>query len=72
MKIALRSHLDSHPEERHNVGAGIVRVTCTLCHHVSIEEAPPSIRPAPRIPVWMEQAATRFADLETERIVAVA
>ena len=38
MTLAFRSHLKTHSTERRQVGAGIVRVTCTICPRLELEE----------------------------------
>ncbi len=70
MKIALRSHLTSHRTERQPIGAGLVRVTCTICPYTGLEEGPHPIRPVNgnAVPDWMEDAANRFV----RRTLAVA
>lgn len=64
MRLAIRSHLSTHPMKRHHIGAGIVREICQVCPHISIAETTVrSARTTDRtIPGWMSDAAERFDD----------
>ena len=60
--IPTRSHTSRHATTTHHIGAGLVRINCTVCDHVSLEDGSEDfVVHALNMPEWMQAAADRFA-----------
>ena len=68
MTIAFKSHLGTHKTSNQRIGAGLVRILCTVCDHISFEANDEVSVGVAAIPAWMQAAADRFANLEPELV----
>lgn len=61
MKRKAKTHDSTHPTQTHHIGAGLARVVCTDCAHVSLQESSERFQVGRSgIPAWMDAAAERF------------
>lgn len=56
-----RSHLDTHEVAIQRIGAGLLRRTCLVCHHVGVGDDAGQSSVSGTVPDWMQAAAERFA-----------